>query len=259
MSTTEFTAGSSVAILNAVKEIMRRRKLRYHHLAEALRISLPSAKRLMTSADVPLSRLLSICDWLGLSLQDLLGFIESKAAQGFRFSSEQEQFFAKRPAYLAYFFQLASKRKKPSQIAREFGITKHSTERYLQELERLGLAERLPNGEVRVTVEQATFLWDDHGILGQVYSRHFISEMSDRALAQLEKPQRLYLATGGKMLTKEQIAQFRRDVEDVLHKYRIISSVNKATGIPALEEWSYVVIADVWSDPFFDQVIELAN
>ena len=257
MATSDVTAAKSLAVLDAVKEIMRRRKLRYHHLAKALGISLPTAKRLMTSDDVPLSRLLSICDWLGLSLQDLLGFMESKVAQGFQFSSEQEEFFAQEPMFLAYFFQLASKHKSPEEIEVEFKINRRSTKRYLQNLERLGLIEQIQAGKVKVKVEQVTFLWNDHGTLGQVYSRHFIDAMATRALAQLQKPQRLYLATGGKTLTKDQIGQFRADIEDVLHKYRIISAINKATGVSDLDEWSYIVIGDVWSDPFFDQIFEL--
>ena len=49
-------------IREAIKKLMKKSGYQYLNLAQALQVSLPTVKRIMTRDDISLERLLSICD-----------------------------------------------------------------------------------------------------------------------------------------------------------------------------------------------------
>ncbi len=236
--------------------ILKERKLRYPDLAAQLGLSLPTVKRMMADGDMPLARLLAVCDWLGLTLKDLALAIDARAQATLRFTLAQESFFATSPAHFAYFTQLLN-RKPVVAIEKQHGISRKSSERYLRDLEKLGLVERLPALGVRLLADGTTTAWDNHGPLGKTYARYFVRALAERAVAQLEARENLRLVTGSKFLTEEQRLALHADLEDIVAKYRAVSHGNKITGTQAAREVTYLMIVDTWDDPFFREIPEL--
>ncbi|MGE0632577.1 MAG: helix-turn-helix domain-containing protein, partial [Pseudobdellovibrionaceae bacterium] len=135
----------------AVKLVMKKKKLTYEDLAEHLQVSLPTVKRILGPEELTLSRLLEICDWLKLNLSELESLAGLHAKQDRDcFTLEQEQFFVNNQHFLTY-LGLLHDGDSPEKIATEFGLTPKSTELYLIRLERMNLLRRDSKGRVRMT------------------------------------------------------------------------------------------------------------
>jgi DNA-binding MarR family transcriptional regulator len=250
--------GETRQILTVLKTLMKRRGLLYKDLAPALGVSLPTVKRMMTDGDLSLDRLLRICDWLAISLHELMALVSKAAGATQSFSIEQEEFFAVHPHHLAYFFALRSG-KTPADLERAYGLSRRSTRRYLRDLEGIGLVERQADDRARVRLGAGTIVWEDRGPLGRTYARHYVAAMAKRVEERLEGPSDLYVATGTRWLTDRNLADLRADFETLVAKYRVASDLNRHAGSrDGQRHVSYLFVADEWDDPFFQDVRELA-
>jgi DNA-binding MarR family transcriptional regulator len=251
--------GEARQIVTVIRTLMKRRGLLYKDLAEVLDVSLPTVKRLMTDCDMSLDRLLRVCDWLELTVHQLFAMVSETAGTTGRFTEEQEKFFAENPEFLAYFWVLHAGRKKPGEIEKTFSLTKYSTHRYLQALEEIGLIERMSEERIKIKLTASAIVWDDRGTLGRMYTRHFLNEMTKRAIKQLDEPADLFLDTGGRWLTDKNITELKVDFADFVKKYRVFSDLNKASGDKETHHYvSYLFIADKWVDPLFSTVTEVS-
>jgi transcriptional regulator with XRE-family HTH domain len=244
-------------LLDTVRELMKHRKLKYRDISKALSVSLPTVKRIFSGGDISISRLAQISEWLGLSLFELVEQSKRKRPEQFQFTDKQEEFFARHPQYLAYLFAIYQGELTPEEIEKRNSISKRSTQRYLKKLEQLGLLERLPGGKVRALMSGSVY-WDDHGVLGQTFSRRMIEALSARALSKLGDPGDLHLALTGWRLTQKDYDGLKQDWDELSIKYRQISNLNTKT-LPKsqLKHLSTMFIADFWDAKVFSTVMEL--
>jgi transcriptional regulator with XRE-family HTH domain len=242
-------------VLEALKQMIKAKKVRYADLAADLGVSLPTIKRWLNSSNVSLAQLGEICGALGLEIADL--FQLPKTAKGFRFSAEQEEFLASNPTFLAYFYELR-KGQSPDEIEKTHGITRTSTRLYLKELEVRGFIRIRPSGRISFESE-GTIHWDDHSPLGRTFSREMLGGLTSRALAQYTKKTDLHLQLWGKILTQENFEEMKRDLQKVVEKYGQISEYNrKILPKSAVSHFSCAFIADRWDSEIFSRVKDLS-
>lgn len=150
MSETEET--DAELLLQSLKQLLRERGITYPQLAKQLRVSLPTIKRMLNKPSLPLDRLLEICRFTGIELQDLIERAQTDRPRHTEYTAEQDELFHRLPCMLGYFSELFYKRRRPSEIARQHGLSKHSTDIYLSQLEKVGLLQRQPNSRVKFLV-----------------------------------------------------------------------------------------------------------
>lgn len=244
-------------LVKALKDIIKRRKLRYEDIAKGIGLSVPTIKRSMASGNMSIDRFMRVCLFAGLSFKDIALVLESEAGKLFQLNEEQEIFFAKHPCFLAYFFELKKAGKTPLQIEKEHKISRNSTERYLLKLEQLNLIKRRENLEASINVTEKGFSWDDKGAFGKFYSKHFVTELSKRVSKQGEFSKDLFLQTGGLYLSDDQYENFKLEFRKLVEQNAVYSGVNQACGIKEARKISFALVADDWVDPLLRTVCDL--
>jgi|GEM_PF-2992392 len=242
-------------VLSSLKEIAKRKGVRYPELAKRTKVSLPTIKRWMNSDSLSLGDLFKICGALEVSLQDVLAHAEKAPPKSFRFSEDQELFFAKNPSYLGYLYELKNGLT-PSQIERKHGIKKASTRIYLKKLQEMRLIAHDGGDSARCLV-RGHIEWSDHGPLGVTSSRGMIERFSRRVLSSLGKDSSLYLSLWTRLLTKEENQQLQVDFQALHEKYRRLSETNqKIYTRDQLVKVFCMASADIWDDQEFYKIGE---
>lgn len=210
-------------ILKKLQERLKERQMTYSRLGEEMGLSLPAIKRIFSKQQITFENLIRICNLLGLSLSDLFHEVEQDTLKVFRFTEEQEFFFAAHPHYLAYFYQIRA-RKSPTEIRRKFLISEKSNLKYLKRLKNFGLIKL--EGASFVSTVKAPIFWEDEGPLGKIFSRLMINELVNRVLSAGSKPETLSSDLKNFILTKNQRNDFIEDINKILKAYQSLSSQN---------------------------------
>ncbi|WP_411826986.1 helix-turn-helix domain-containing protein [Luteolibacter sp. AS25] len=73
-------------LLEALKGILKERRLGYQTVADSLNLSLPTVKRMLNKASIPLNRLMAICRLADTPLAEVFAQAENKRGQVFHFN-----------------------------------------------------------------------------------------------------------------------------------------------------------------------------
>jgi transcriptional regulator with XRE-family HTH domain len=153
--------------MSSIKEAAAAQKKSQKELALAADVSLPTIKRWLAGRGVSLEQMEKLATLLGLSLTEIATSVE-QVPPHFTYSREQEEYFAAKPAYLAFFDHLL-RGHSPAQIAKRHGLSKSVTQRLLSRLDRMGLVEWLPEDRVRLRVTGEP-RWMVNGPLARKYT-----------------------------------------------------------------------------------------
>ena len=243
------------AILEIAKKLLKERQLSYSDISKHWHLSLPAVKAAMNSANLPLARIISLCDLLGISLKDLLELLNRDTGKGFRITPAQEEFFSQHPSYLCYFLELLNK--SPAEIERTHNITAKSSRVYLKALEKLGLIQVFPGDKIKMKA-RSPILWSDHGPLGAIFSKTMLLQFAAWAAKKITSPQKMFLELHGWTITPAQYEEFQREYRELAQKYREVSGLNKQVLPKEKQEYiSVLMLGDYWDCPIFKEIKEL--
>src|SRR5689334_6575038 len=100
-------ATERAAIVETLRQVLKRKRLTYARAAAALGVSEQTVKRLFAGEDFPLSRLMALCELAEISVFDLMALArQDDAEKTFQLSLEQEEYFAAHPHYFLFFNEL---------------------------------------------------------------------------------------------------------------------------------------------------------
>lgn len=139
---------SYALLMDQLKAILKRKKIKYTEIAKELEMSESSIKRLMSSSDGNLSKIEAICEVAGISFMDLVILTKDERPKDFNLTKEQADFFAKNTNYFYFFELLYEQRHTIKEVKKKFGLNDKSVMKYLKKLEDLGLCERHPNDKI---------------------------------------------------------------------------------------------------------------
>ena len=122
-------------IFETLKTVLRARKITYAELARRLETSEPTIKRVFAARDDKLSRIVEICDALGLSLEDVVAQARRTTVTPVMLGDRIEAQLAGDPS-LFNFFILLHDGMPVEEIARQFKLEPGDTLRMGQQLER---------------------------------------------------------------------------------------------------------------------------
>lgn len=248
------TFSSPKELLAVLRQRMKLLKYTYADAAKALGVSLPTMKRFFTSEDVSLGKVLALAEWLGLTLHDLAELAQQSAADKHIFSAEQDKFLARNPGHIAYLFALVQGAE-PSEIAAKHNLSSYSTQRYLNELEKIGLIRQSNEGKVKVLME-GSMSWEEDSELGKTHSKRMLLELSERVGAKLaQNSPDSFLILRGVMLMPETFANLKRDLDELVAKYDVVSDqTRRLKGSNAFPRQTFAIIADHWEYNVFRHI-----
>lgn len=160
---------STQEMIQALKGVLKRKKIRYIDIAKALDLSESSVKRLFSIGDMPLSRLQQICEIAGLDIAELaLEAIENRRTIT-ELSYEQEKAITE-DIKLLLFAYLLSVGWDYSEIISVYRYTEPEAIRMLVKLDRMKLIELLPDNRVRLRLAR-DFQWRKQGPINRFFNQ----------------------------------------------------------------------------------------
>ena len=157
----------AAALVEALKRTLKARKITYGQVAQGLRMSEASVKRMFSRTHFTLERLERICELASTTLSELAREVDSVASHVAQLSPEQEKEIVRdRKLFLVAVCVL--NQLTLEQIVDIYNVSKTECIQLLLKLERIKFLELLPNNQIRLRVAR-TFTWRPDGPIHQFF------------------------------------------------------------------------------------------
>ena len=203
------------SLFTTLKQVLRAQGIQYKELAEMIGMSEPTVKRMFQEQDCKLSRLLDICDKIGLSFSELVEINSSNPPPPILLPLETEQKIAAEPGLFAFFILLIN-HFDVDQIARQNGLEEVDCYQYLRALEKLQLI-RLGRENTVHFIAPRPLRWRLDGPLHQMLvsvNREFIAASMDNH----HKQGHPFYSTS-RMLSAPSIKQLQDDIDALYQSF----------------------------------------
>jgi transcriptional regulator with XRE-family HTH domain len=162
-------------LIAALKKVLKAQGVTYHDIADRLRLSEASVKRIFAAEALSLDRLEEICRFLDLSIYELARLARAGEFDDVTVLTEvQEQALAQNPQQLACFYLLLNGWTL-ARVARRLDLSEPQLTRLLAALDKLKLIELHPRSRVRLLTPR-TVLWRKGGPIRRMYEREVKAE-----------------------------------------------------------------------------------
>jgi transcriptional regulator with XRE-family HTH domain len=204
-------------LFDSLKAAVKAKGFRYADIASALHCSESTIKHMFHGIDAPVSRVIEICDVIGVSFPDLIS-LSGDYATHFVMTEEQETFFAENLPYYEFFRKVFFDRMSPAEVRREHKLDERSLRRYLRGLEQIGLLDILPGDKLSFKVSgMQQFI--PGGPLMRRYMRDFSAELTEIVESDMTHPDQLG-QFGYFSLTTPAYQDFLHDLGELIGRYK---------------------------------------
>lgn len=162
--------GTSLDLVAAIKAELKAAGMTYADLARGLGMAESSVKRMLSRADMPLSRVDEICRHLKLDFSDLARRVADAQPLLRELSAEQERAVVADKKLLLVAICVLSQWTL-EQITAAYRLTPAEGVKYLAQLDRLGIIELRPLNRYRLKLAK-TFRWRPHGAVMNYFREH---------------------------------------------------------------------------------------
>ncbi|MGY6630537.1 MAG: helix-turn-helix domain-containing protein [Wenzhouxiangella sp.] len=192
-------------LLDSLKGELRRRGKTYADVAQVLKLSEASIKRLFSRGGFSLERLGQLCDWLDLEFPDLVRLMEHDRARVSALSQSQEAELVADTRFLLLTLCLLN-RWTVEEIIATYRTTETEAIAMLGRLDGMGLIELLPGNRVRLMIAR-DFAWRPNGPIQRYFEHQIQSEFFH---SQFDQPGELRLVVNGMLSTSSNAELMRR-------------------------------------------------
>lgn len=230
----------SQKIKSVIKDLLKKKGIKYEDLAEEMECSVPTIKRILGPEELTLNRLLQLCEILNVELADLEVLTKDVSKKAETFTAAQEDFLVKNPHFFAYLMKLLSG-ETPKQIAELNGLTQKSTDKYLIGLEKNELIRVTGGQKVKPIFTSSPTLGDRLGALfkssmiknSSQFFENIISEaIGEKNLKKEERTSASFSVMAAK-ISKVSYETWRKDLIKVLENFENIAAFEERTKDPS--------------------------
>ncbi|MDI3324640.1 helix-turn-helix transcriptional regulator [Pontibacterium granulatum] len=228
------------SLFSTLKQVLKTQGIQYKELAEMIGMSEPTVKRLFQEQDCKLSRLLEICDKIGLSFSQLVEINGSNPPPPTLLPLETEQKIAAEPGLFAFFILLIN-HFEVDQIAHQNNLDEVDCYQYLRVLEQLDLI-RLGRGNTVHFLTPRPIRWRLDGPLHQMLvtvNREFIAT----SMENHHKQGHSFYSTS-RMLSEPSIKQLQDDIDALYQNFHKQATLDQMHYVPdQLQPYKLVLAA----------------
>lgn len=198
-----------------LKQALKAQGMTYRDLAQHLGLSESGVKKMLTGKDLPLRRLMEICQWLGISAADVVGLMEKHPIRKIELTKAQEEGLRGDSMLFRIYWRLSVEGERPDQIRAAEKLTAAEFQRRILRLERLDLVSAKPDGRV-LPRHQGLFRWSEGNPLVDQLNRDWSRQTLNDALKDGEEgAQRL----ASLKLSAESAADLRRALQETVDEF----------------------------------------
>ncbi len=230
----------SQKITAALKQFLKEKSITYAELAQQIRLSEASVKRLFSTSSFTLKRLVQICDALEVDIYALAKAARGTREQSVELSLTQEKALAL-DIKLLTLFHLLLHDWRFAEICKEFDITQTEGIKLLTKLDRLKLIELMPNNRVRMLCPQH-FSWRIDGPVREKYQAAAVSEY----LEGLFTPKNDLLRLEVRELSAASMAIIKRKLERLAVEFNELAEIDSSLPVAKRESVGMVMAIRPW-------------
>ena len=200
----------------SLKQVLKAQGLRYKDLAEKMNTSEPTIKRLFAEQDCKLSRLMEMCEAIGVSFTELVELAANQTVYPTELSFETEQALASKPGLMSFFMLLVSEFDIDFIVERN-QLSKQDGYLYLRELEKLELI-RLRQDDSYYFIVNRPILWRLDGPLHSTLvsvNQGFIKESISR-----NNKEKYPFYSASRLLSPNSIKQLSQDIDNLYQSFQ---------------------------------------
>lgn len=200
----------------SLKQVLKAQGLRYKDLAEKMNTSEPTIKRLFAEQDCKLSRLMEMCEAIGVSFTELVELAANQTVYPTELSFETEQALASKPGLMSFFMLLVSEFDIDFIVERN-QLSKQDGYLYLRELEKLELI-RLRQDDSYYFLVNRPILWRLDGPLHSTLvsvNQGFIKESISR-----NNKEKYPFYSASRLLSPNSIKQLSQDIDNLYQSFQ---------------------------------------
>ena len=202
-------------LLDTLKFYLKSREITYLKLAQRLKLSESSIKRLFSEKTLSLKRLERILHILDLDFYDLVRMSRRQDRDADQpLTVEQEKALSKNPRMLVFFY-LLTKQWTVEKITDEFNIEKVEATEFLLELDRLRLIDLHPYNRVRTLVSR-TQLWNRDSPFMKINQESLQSEFLSHPFKGTDERFIFSLA----QLSEDSVRILLREIDRLLRRFK---------------------------------------
>lgn len=230
-------------LIEALKQALKAHGKTYFDVANYLKLSEASVKRLFSQKSFSLQRLDQVCQMIGIEISDLVQLIhESSAGSISGLTLEQEQEIVT-DLELLLITVCVLNRWTLEQILANIDIPEVRCIQHLAKLDRLKMIELLPRNRVKLRVSP-NFHWLENGPIQQFFLQKLQSDFFNSRFDQQQE--RLIVING--MLASSSYAVFQRKMELLAREFDELNNTdaglpfeqrNGTTVVLAMRRWRY--------------------
>ncbi len=208
-----------LVLIESLKALVRAKGWTYKRLAQKMKLSEPTVKRIFQGIPCNIDKITKICDLLGVSFTDLIQLSSDKGPEKFYLTRDQDDFFAENLDYYAFFYVLYYQTEGSlKELQKKWGISEDDSFRYLRKLEKMGLLELLPGNEYKFKVSGQLNVIDDGAVINTDFvADEFVAFTRKVADHRLQKEYLFRLA--GLQLSHSTYNQFIAEIKVLTEKY----------------------------------------
>ena len=211
------------ALQKTLKSALKAKGLNYRDVAEELKVSEVTVKRLFVSEDPSLKRLTEVCGLIDVSLFDLTSISRDQRQRDYVFTEDQELAFVADERL--YYLLIELFNKDMDAIQKEFELTRSYLLKSLRKLERLDLVEIHSDDRIKMLVE-GSITWRKNGPLQNKFmlSRH--QEYAEE-FTKTRKMLTTYIASTEGRLSADSLQSMANELKITVEKYQQIAAREK--------------------------------
>ncbi|WP_261843013.1 helix-turn-helix domain-containing protein [Aliamphritea ceti] len=235
-------------LFSALRQVLKAQGIRYRDLASMLNTSEVTIKRLFQEQDCKMSRLLDICEAIGVSVADLLKLAEQAPSEPATLPLETEQVLAEQPGLFSCLILLLS-----GFDARAIGhynqLSSADVYLYMRKLEKLQLVRIGVNDSVHLVVNMP-IRWRLDGPLHQTLVEVNQAFIAQTISAQHQGDYPFYSTS--RLFSPHSIRQLKDDIDKLYQRYQQQASLDQMFYPPeALEPFKMVTTMAPFNVPEF--------
>ena len=161
-------------LIDVIKQELKNRGKTYADMADALKMSESSIKRMFSKKEMPLSRIDDVCRFLGTDFAELARKVAESMPLMTELTYEQEAAVVKDPLLLLVAICVLSYWEF-EQIVQAYQISEAQCTAKLLALDKLGVIELKPMNRYRLKVAK-TFRWRGDGPIRSYFTQHIVGE-----------------------------------------------------------------------------------
>jgi hypothetical protein len=158
----------------AIKHLLKKEGRTYNDLAKLWDCSVPTVKRQLGKEELSLTKLLTLLDWLGLTLSDLHKLAERDDLAIPSYTTRQNEFLAQHPREFSFLMKLYEELT-PAQIAQKYKLSSQLVEQIVIQLEKYDLIRVGTGGKIKPAYPKMPSL---EGALGEAHTNRLIDQLA---------------------------------------------------------------------------------